>query len=99
MMQTYGFCRIYDAKASGKAAARARTDLALCFAWVLGAAILSPMRFRTSIVLDCERGGTLVTSSLFVGLKYIVIAALLLIKTVFTCRHCSYWRGSNLFSS
>src|SRR5882724_8467545 len=47
MMQTYGFCRIYDAKASGKAAARARIDMALCFAWFLGAEILSPMRFRT----------------------------------------------------
>src|ERR1043165_2621358 len=33
MMQTYGFCRIYDAKASAKAVARARVDLALCFAW------------------------------------------------------------------
>src|SRR6478672_4266969 len=29
MMQTYGFCRIYDAKASARAAARARVDLAL----------------------------------------------------------------------
>src|SRR5882762_7043877 len=27
MMQTYGFCRIYDAKASARAAARARVDL------------------------------------------------------------------------
>ena len=47
MMQTYGFCRIYDAKASARAAARARVDLALCFAWFSAAVLLSPMRFRT----------------------------------------------------
>src|SRR6476659_9829763 len=46
LMQTYGFCRIYDAKASAKAAARARVDLALCVAWFSAAVLLSPMRFR-----------------------------------------------------
>ncbi len=56
MMQTYGFCRIYDSKASGKAAARARTDLALCFAWFLAAVVLSPMRFRTCLDLYYESG-------------------------------------------
>src|SRR3954468_5080292 len=76
MMQTYGFCRIYDSKASGKAAARARTDLALCFAWFLAAVVLSPMRFRTCLDLYYESGGPLVTSSLILGLKYTVVAAL-----------------------
>src|SRR3954466_14030451 len=64
LMQTYGFCRIYDAKASGKAAARARTDLALCFAWFLAAVILSPMRFRTCLDLYYESGGVLVEPSI-----------------------------------
>ena len=36
LMQTYGFCRIYDAKASAKAAARARADFALCLSLVFG---------------------------------------------------------------
>ncbi|MGH9695778.1 MAG: hypothetical protein ACRD5Z_16615, partial [Bryobacteraceae bacterium] len=39
-MQTYGFCRIYDGKASIKGAARARIDLALCVAWFAGAVLL-----------------------------------------------------------
>src|SRR5215213_3418546 len=44
MMQTYGFCRIYDGKAGAKAAIRARTDLALCFTWFIAAVLLSPLR-------------------------------------------------------
>src|SRR5207302_10126358 len=44
MMQTYGFGRIYDGKASARDTTRARVDLALCFAWFLGAVLLSPMR-------------------------------------------------------
>lgn len=57
MMQTYGFCRIYDAKASARAAARARVDLALCVAWFSAAVLLSPMRFRTLLELYYESGG------------------------------------------
>src|SRR5450755_2462106 len=46
LMQTYGFCRIYDAKASATAAARARADFALCVSWFTAAVLLSPLRFR-----------------------------------------------------
>src|SRR3954451_22925173 len=67
MMQTYGFCRIYDAKASAKAAARARIDLALCFAWFLGAVLLSPMRFRGSLSLYYESGGPVLPTGLIDG--------------------------------
>src|SRR5712672_3628593 len=63
MMQTYGFCRIYDAKASARAAARARVDLALCIAWFSAAVLLSPMRFRTLLELYYESGGPVVASS------------------------------------
>src|SRR5437868_1751412 len=60
MMQTYGFCRIYDAKASAKGSARARIDLALCFAWFLAAVLLSPMRFRSSLDLYYDSGGPVI---------------------------------------
>src|SRR3954447_9972125 len=76
MMQTYGFCRIYDSKASGKAAVRARTDLALCFSWFLAAVVLSPMRFRTCLDLYYESGGPALPRQIILGLQYGVIAAL-----------------------
>src|SRR5947209_18194337 len=71
MMQTYGFCRIYDAKASAKAAARARIDLALCFAWFLGAVLLSPMRFRGSLSLYYESGGPSIPAAFIQGLRVV----------------------------
>ena len=67
MMQTYGFCRIYDAKASARAAARARVDLALCFAWFSAAVLLSPMRFRTLFELYYESGGPVIASAAVAG--------------------------------
>jgi Flp pilus assembly protein TadD len=98
MMQTYGFCRIYDAKASGKAAARARTDLALCFAWFLAAVILSPMRFRTCLDLYYESGGVLVEPSIILGLKYAVMAALGLVTAIFVWRQWRDWRTAGVMS-
>ena len=67
MMQTYGFCRIYDAKASARATARARVDLALCFAWFSAAVLLSPMRFRTLLELYYESGGPVDSGSVCHG--------------------------------
>src|ERR1043165_1457718 len=63
MMQTYGFGRIYDGKASAKDLSRARIALALCFAWFSAAVLLSPMRFRTLFELYYESGGPVVPAT------------------------------------
>jgi hypothetical protein len=93
MMQTYGFCRIYDAKASAKAAARARVDLALCFAWFSAAVLLSPMRFRTLFELYYESGGPVIASSVVAALRATVVIALALVTIVFLWRQWSDWRA------
>lgn len=93
MMQTYGFCRIYDAKASAKAAARARIDLALCFAWFSAAVLLSPMRFRTLLELYYESGGPVLASTVVAGMRLAVIVALALVTIVFFWRQWSDWRS------
>jgi hypothetical protein len=94
MMQTYGFCRIYDAKASAKAAARARVDLALCFAWFSAAVLLSPMRFRTLLELYYESGGPVVASAAVEAIRTAVVVALGLITIVFLWRQWSDWRAA-----
>src|SRR5882757_1734780 len=76
MMQTYGFCRIYDAKAGGKAAARAPADFALCFAWFLAAVLLSPLRFRSFLDLYYDSGGPLLPVPLVSAIRAGVVAAL-----------------------
>jgi Flp pilus assembly protein TadD len=92
MMQTYGFCRIYDAKASARAAARARADLALCFAWFSAAVLLSPMRFRTLFELYYESGGPVVPSAAVAAIRTVVVAALAVVTVVFLWRQWSDWR-------
>jgi Flp pilus assembly protein TadD len=94
MMQTYGFCRIYDAKASARAAARARVDLALCFAWFSAAVLLSPMRFRTLFELYYESGGPVIASAAVAAIRGTVVVALGLVTIVFLWRQWSDWRAA-----
>jgi Flp pilus assembly protein TadD len=94
MMQTYGFCRIYDAKASARAAARARVDLALCFAWFSAAVFLSPMRFRTLLELYYESGGPVIALAAVEAIRMAIIVALGLVTIVFLWRQWSDWRAA-----
>ena len=98
MMQTYGFCRIYDAKASARAAARAHVDLALCFAWFSGAVLLSPMRFRTLLELYYESGGPVLASSAVEAIRLAIVVALALVTLVFLWRQWSDWSAGRGFS-
>jgi Flp pilus assembly protein TadD len=93
MMQTYGFCRIYDAKASARAAARARVDLALCFAWFSAAVLLSPMRFRTLLELYYESGGPVIASAAVGAIRTGIVVALAVVTVVFLWRQWSDWRA------
>jgi hypothetical protein len=94
MMQTYGFCRIYDAKASARAAARARADLALCFAWFSAAVLLSPMRFRTLLDLYYESGGPVIPATVVAAIRTAVVVALGAVTIVFLWRQWSDWRAA-----
>ena len=94
LMQTYGFCRIYDAKASARAAARARTDLALCIAWFSAAVSLSPMRFKTLFDLYYESGGPVVPATAVTAIRAGVVVALGVVTIVFLWRQWSDWRAS-----
>jgi Flp pilus assembly protein TadD len=94
MMQTYGFCRIYDAKAAARAAIRARVDLALCFAWFSAAVLLSPMRFRTLLELYYESGGPVVAAAAVAAIRMAVVVALGVVTVVFLWRQWSDWRAA-----
>jgi hypothetical protein len=98
MMQTYGFGRIYDAKALAREPARARVDLALCFAWFSAAVLLSPMRFRTLFELYYESGGPVIASSVVEAIRLGIVGALALVTVVFLWRQWSDWRAGRGFS-
>src|SRR5205823_5420464 len=57
MMQTYGFCRIYDAKTGSFAALNRRLDFWLCAIWFATAVVLSPMRMTDTLDLFYSSGG------------------------------------------
>ena len=93
LMQTYGFCRIYDAKASARAAARARADFALCLAWFSAAVLLSPMRFRSFLDLYYESGGPVIPGAVVVAIRTGVVGVLALVTLAFLWRQWSDWRA------
>src|SRR5436190_7573381 len=49
MMQTYGFCRIYDAKTGSFATPTRRLDFATCGIWFAAGVILSPARMTDTL--------------------------------------------------
>jgi Tfp pilus assembly protein PilF len=57
MMQTYGFCRIYDAKTGSFAGLNRRLDFWLCAIWFATAVVLSPMRMTDTLDVFYSSGG------------------------------------------
>jgi Flp pilus assembly protein TadD len=57
MMQTYGFCRIYDAKVGSFAARTRRLDFATCGSWFATAVLLSPQRMADTLDTYYSAGG------------------------------------------
>ena len=61
MMQTYGFCRIYDAKTGSFAALSRRLDFALCATWFATAVILSSQRMTDTLGVFYASGGPFIS--------------------------------------
>ncbi len=95
MMQTYGFCRIYDGKASASARSRARADWALCVSWFVAAVLLSNLRFRTFLDLYYESGGPVIPPAWISGGRIGIIAILGVVTLFFAWQQWSHWRGKN----
>ena len=90
MMQTYGFCRIYDMKGFPGAAARGRLDFLLCGAWFLGGVLLSPLRGRSLLNLYYESGGPLIPPVALDLARWAAMAALAVITLWWAWSH---WRA------
>src|SRR5881227_3061006 len=64
MMQTYGFCRIYDAKVGSFAAVTRRLDFAACAIWFATAVLLSPQRMADTLETYYAAGGPFIPPAL-----------------------------------
>jgi len=76
LMQTYGFCRIYDAKAGTFDALTRRLDFAMCVIWFATAVVLSPYRLSDTLDTFYMCGGPFIPPSVIdYGQQFMLFAA------------------------
>jgi Tfp pilus assembly protein PilF len=75
MMQTYGFCRIYDAKMGSFATLSRRLDFATCGIWFATAIVLSPSRMTDALEGFYGSGVPFISPSAIHALQQTLLAA------------------------
>jgi tetratricopeptide (TPR) repeat protein len=91
MMQTYGFCRIYDAKVGSFAELTRRLDFALCAIWFATAVLLSPQRMTDTLESYYSAGGPHIPPALLHGAQQGLLLLALAVSAVFLANYVWAW--------
>jgi tetratricopeptide (TPR) repeat protein len=91
MMQTYGFCRIYDAKVGSFAELTRRLDFALCAIWFGTAVLLSPQRMTDTLETYYSAGGPFIQPALLSGAQRGLFILALAVSAVFLANYVWMW--------
>ena len=91
MMQTYGFCRIYDAKVGSFAEITRRLDFAVCAVWFATAVLLSPQRMTDTLETYYSAGGPVITPAVLRAGQQGLLALALLISALFLANFVWMW--------
>lgn len=91
MMQTYGFCRIYDAKMASFAAINRRLDFATCGIWFAAAVLLSPQRMTDTLDAFYESGGPFIAPGTLHVLQQTVWFAAIGVSILFLANFVRMW--------
>jgi Flp pilus assembly protein TadD len=91
MMQTYGFCRIYDAKTGSFAALTRRLDFASCAVWFATAVLLSPQRMADTLETYYASGGPFIPPELLRGAQQALFAAAITVSILFVANFARMW--------
>jgi len=91
MMQTYGFCRIYDAKVGSFAELTRRLDFALCGIWFATAVLLSPQRMTDTLESYYSAGGPFIPPALLRAAQQGLLALALAVSGVFLVNFIWMW--------
>jgi Flp pilus assembly protein TadD len=91
MMQTYGFCRIYDAKTGSFAALTRRLDFATCATWFAAAVLLSPQRMTDTLEMYYASGGPFIPPSLLRNGQQVVLAVAIVVTILFLFNFSRMW--------
>src|SRR5258707_8173139 len=91
MMQTYGFCRIYDAKVGSFAEITRRLDFALCGIWFATAVLLSPQRMTDTLETYYSAGGPFIPPAVLRTGQQGLLALALLVSALFLANFIWMW--------
>jgi Tfp pilus assembly protein PilF len=91
MMQTYGFCRIYDAKAGSFAALTRRLDFATCGIWFAAAVLLSPQRMADTLETYYASGGPFISPWILHNGQQVILAAAIAVSILFLANFGRMW--------
>src|SRR5438477_691138 len=91
MMQTYGFCRIYDAKTGSFAPLTRRLDFATCALWFASAVLLSPQRLADTLETYYASGAPYLSPSLLRGAQQILLGIAICASILFLGNFIRMW--------
>jgi Tfp pilus assembly protein PilF len=95
MMQTYGFCRIYDAKVGSFAELTRRLDFAVCGIWFGTAVLLSPQRMTDTLETYYSAGGPFIPPALLRTMQQGLLAVALAVAGLFLANYVWSWIRGN----
>src|SRR5947209_5172974 len=91
MMQTYGFCRIYDAKTGSFAALTRRLDFATCATWFAAAVLLSSQRMADTLETYYASGGPFIPPWLLHNAQQVMLAGAIAVSVLFLFNFSRMW--------
>jgi Tfp pilus assembly protein PilF len=91
LMQTYGFCRIYDAKTGTFDALTRRLDFAMCVIWFATAVALSPYRLSDTLDTYYMCGGPFITPSIIHHGQQLILLAAVVVSVLFILHFGRLW--------
>jgi hypothetical protein len=96
MMQTYGFCRIYDAKMGSFAALTRRLDFAVCAIWFAAAVLLSSKRMTDTLEAYYASGAPYIPPWLLHGAQQVVLLIAIAVSVLFLVNFARMWMVGNV---
>ena len=91
LMQTYGFCRIYDAKAGTFDTLTRRLDFAMCVIWFATAVALSPYRLSDTLDTYYMCGGPFIPPSVVQHGQQLFLFAAITVSVLFLLHFGRLW--------
>jgi tetratricopeptide (TPR) repeat protein len=91
MMQTYGFCRIYDAKVGSFASLTRRLDFATCATWFAAAVLLSPSRMTDTLRTYYASGGPFIQPEALRVAQQIIWFVAIAVSVLFLANYGRLW--------